>query len=110
MEITLAWIVEHLLEIVLTLVSAGALALSKYFHKQIKAYRDLVKEKEKEEFNKSVDSRLDPLYDELEDLRRYVMNLGDTEKRHLNIIVASYRYRLIALCKEFINQGYITTD
>ena len=38
------------------------------------------------------------------------MNLGDTEKRHLNIIIASYRYRLIALCKEFINKGYITTD
>lgn len=38
------------------------------------------------------------------------MNLGDTEQRHLNIIIASYRYRLIALCKEFINQGYITTD
>ena len=110
MEITLAWIVEHLLEIILTLVSTGALALCKYFHKQIKAYRNLVKENEKEEFNKSVDSRLDPLYDELEELRRYVMNLGDTEKHHLNVIVASYRYRLIALCKEFINQGYITTN
>jgi hypothetical protein len=28
----------------------------------------------------------------------------------MNLIIASYRYRLIQLCKAFLSQGYITTS
>lgn len=30
------------------------------------------------------------------------------EKTHMNLIIASYRFRLVQLCKGFLAQGYIT--
>ena len=102
------WLGEHLLEIALGLVSAGALALSKNFHKQIKSYREIVRQNEEEKLDKKIDSKLDPLWADLEELRQYIITVGDSEKKHMNVIISSYRYRLIQLCKQFINQGYIT--
>jgi hypothetical protein len=80
----------------------------KYFHKQIKSYREIVRQNEEEKLEKKIDSKLDPLWADLEELRQYIITVGDTEKKHMNVIISSYRYRLIQLCKQFINQGYIT--
>jgi len=34
----------------------------------------------------------------------------DLEESHLRIILSSYRYRLMSLCKQYIKQGYITPE
>jgi hypothetical protein len=43
------WLAAHILEIILGLVSAGALALCKYFHSQMKKFKAYTKEKSQEE-------------------------------------------------------------
>lgn len=104
------FIAEHLVEIFFGLVSAGALAACKRFHKQIKDYKALLEEKEDNELKETIDSRLEPIQQELEDLRKYVRETREIEKSHINLIIASYRFRLIQLCKIYLKQGYMTPE
>ena len=55
-----------------------------------------------------VEEKLEPIYEELEALRTYIRETESIEKVHMSLIIASYRFRLIQLCKEFIRQEYLT--
>ena len=104
------FIAEHLIEIFFGLVSAGALAFCKYTHKQMKNYRRLLEEQENQRLEETIESRLEPILVEIEELRKYIRDVGQVEKSHMDLIVSSYRFRLIQLCKEFIRQGYMTQN
>ena len=109
-----AILAEWGLEILFGLISAIVLGYAKYKGDKLKKERDdarqLVEEKKKQEMEKSIEVKLEPIYEELEELRRYIRETKDIEKSHMNLIVASYRFRLIQLCKGFLNQGYMTMD
>lgn len=105
-----AFISEHVLEIVLGLISAGALAFCKYLHTQMKNYKRLVDEEEKESLEVTIEERLEPIYHELEELRKYIREVGIVEKNHIDLIISSYKYRLVQLCKQFTKQGYMTQE
>ena len=109
-----AILAEWGLEILFGLISAIILGYAKYKGDKLKKERDeakqLVEEKKKQEMEKSIEVKLEPIYEELEELRRYIRETKDIEKSHMNLIVASYRFRLIQLCKGFLNQGYMTMD
>lgn len=98
----------HVIEIIFALISAGALAFCKYMHSQMKNYKKLLEEKETDELQTFVDSKIEPIQHEIEELRAYIRELGTAEKANLTLILSSYRFRLIQLCKEFLRQGYIT--
>ena len=55
-----------------------------------------------------VEEKLEPIYEELEALRTYIRETESIEKVHMSLIIASYRFRLIQLCREFIRQEYLT--
>ena len=99
---------NHLVEILFGLIAAGALAFCKYLHSQIKNYKTLLDEKKDERMETAIDERLEPIVAEIEELRKYIRDVGQVEKHHMDLIVSSYRFRLVQLCKEFIRQGYIT--
>ena len=105
-----AFIADHLIEIFFGLVSAGALAFCKYMHKQMKNYRRLLEEQEDQQLEHTIESRLEPIMLEIEELRKYIRDVGQVEKTHMDLIVSSYRFRLVQLCKEFIRQGYMTQN
>lgn len=104
----LVFITEHLLEIVFGLISAGALAFCKYMHKQMKNYKSLLEEKEDLQLEETIEARIEPIKMEIEELRKYVREVGNVEKYHMDLIISSYRFRLVQLCREFIRQGYMT--
>ena len=104
----LAFLTEHIVEIVFGLISAGALALCKFMHSETKNYRKMLREKEAEAFDEKIEVKLEPIRQELEDLRAYIRRTNEIEKSHLELIIASYRFRLIQLCKGFLHQGYVT--
>lgn len=106
----LVFITEHLLEIIFGLISAGALAFGKYAFSQMKNYKKLLEEKQNEEVEELIDNRLEPILNELEELRKYVRNTDVMNKNHLDLIISSYKFRLIQLCKEYIRQGYLTQN
>lgn len=109
-----ALLTEWGLEILFALISAVVLGYAKYKGDKLKKERDearqLIEEKKKQEMERSIETKLEPIYEELEELRRYIRETKDIEKSHMNLIVASYRFRLIQLCKGFLNQGYMTMD
>lgn len=106
----LTFVTKHLLEIFFGLVSAGALAFCKYLHNQLKNYKKLLEENKDTELEKTIDSRIEPIQKEIEELRKYVMETKDIEKNHMQLIISSYKFRLVQLCKAYIKQGYMTQD
>ena len=106
----LTFVTEHLVEILFGLVSAGALAFCKYLHSQLKNYKKLLAESKDTELEKTIDSRIEPIQEEIEELRKYIIETKSIETSHLELIVSSYKFRLVQLCKEYIKQEYITQD
>lgn len=104
------FLIEHLTEIIFGLISAGALAFCKYMHSQLKNYKKMLNDKQEEEFLESIDNKIEPIQHEIEELREYIRKVGQVEKDHMNLIIASYRFRLVQLCKIFIKQGFMTQD
>ena len=102
------WLAAHLLEILLGLVSAGALALCKYFHSQVKKFKALNKEKSQEEIVALVQEEIKPIIKEIHSLEEQVTNLANKESKDVQAIVTSYKFRLIQLCTKYMKQGYIT--
>jgi hypothetical protein len=51
-----------------------------------------------------------PLATELGNLQAEVLALKAEEKEHIDIILGSYKFRLIYLCKVYIRQQYMTQD
>ena len=109
-----AFLAEWGLELLLGLVSAIVMGYAKFkgdkLKKDLDEAKKLTEEKKKQEVEDSIENHLEPIYQELEDLRKYIRETKDIEKSHMNLIIASYRFRLVQLCKGFLNQGYMTMD
>lgn len=78
--------------------------------KELQTAKDLAAEKERHQIENTIEAHLEPVYQELDDLRKYVQEKGELEQSHTNLIIASYRFRLIQLCKGFLAQGYLTSS
>ena len=105
-----AFITEHILEILFCLISAGALAFCRYLYKQLMAYKKMLQEKENNDIVELIDEKLKPIVEDIEELRTYIRKIEDKERQDLTLIIASYRFRLVQLCKIYIKQGYMTQD
>ena len=106
----IAWITENTLEIFLTLLTTGALGLCAWFGRQIKNYKVLLKEEEEEKTREMIEEEIQPILAELEELRKYINNFEVRETTHVQLIISSWRYRLIQLCKIYQKQGFMTLD
>ena len=57
-----------------------------------------------------IEEKLKPVVEDIEELRRYIRRIENKENQDLTLIIASYRFRLVQLCKMYIKQGYMTQD
>lgn len=105
-----AFIADHLIEIFFGLVSAGALAFCKRTYKQMNDYKRLLEEQERSTFETLIDNKIIPVKEEINVLHKEFDNFKEMENHHLTIIVSSYRYRLLQLCKDCLAQKYMTPD
>lgn len=104
-------------EILFGLISAAVMGWAKWHGDKLKKEKLQAEENAKiiaeqqldNKINSHIEIELEPVYQELEDLRKYCRENENLEKSHMALIVASYRFRLIQLCKGFLNQGFITT-
>lgn len=88
-------------------ILTGCLA---YFVKEAKNYKKLLEEQREEGFRQLIHEEIKPLEKDLGELRAKLLEVGETEKHHIEIIQGSYKFRLIHLCKTYIRQQYITQD
>lgn len=105
-------------QIVLSLVIA---ILTYFLNKNIKAreeqnkhFQELLQAEQDTSIREEIEVQLDPIYKELEDIRKRILSLQDKEiedhkesNENFQIILASYKYRLTQLCKELLNQGFM---
>ena len=105
-------------EILFGLISAAVIGYAKWKNSQIMKEKEiaeqnaatLAEQKLDAKIENKIDIELEPVFQELEDLRKYCRDNENMEKSHMILIVASYRFRLIQLCKGFLAQGYITAS
>lgn len=102
------WIAENWSKILLSLVTSGALGICAWLWAQVKNYKKLLDEKENDKMEEAIEEKLAPVLHEIEELRAYIRNVDTLNTHHLNLIIASYRYRLVQLCKIYLKQGYLT--
>lgn len=114
----LAFLSEWGSEIVLSLVIA---MLTYYFkkgdkekEKQVAHYQELLEAERNGKTEAMIEAQLEPIYKELEDIRKRVLALSDKENADVrkidesfDLIIASYKYRLVQLCRELLNQGFM---
>ena len=98
------------IELVMSLITAGALAFCKYMYSQMKNYKKLLEEKDHNELNDEIDKKLEPIIQEIEELRKYIREVDVNENNRINLIISSYKFRLIQLCQIYLHQGYMTND
>lgn len=102
------------MEILFALISAGVLGYAKFktreLRHQLHEAERLAAEQEKQHIEDTIEIHLEPVYQELEELRKYIRETENIEKSHMSLIIASYRFRLVQLCKGFLAQGYITAS
>lgn len=111
-----AFLAEWGTEILFGLISATVMGWAKWHGDKLKKEKIQAEENAKiiaeqkldEKIDDKIDIELEPIFQELEDLRQYCRDNENLEKSHMNLIVASYRFRLIQLCKGFLRQEYIT--
>lgn len=104
----LEFITTHLLEIIFGLISAGALAFCKYLYSKMKNYKKLIEEKENSTLDDTIENHIEPIRQEIEELRKYVLKSNTVANKHMDLILASYRFRLTQLCKAYIQQGFMS--
>lgn len=105
-------------EILFGLISAAVIGFAKWKNGQLMRAKEqaernaatLAEQKLDAKIDEHIEVELEPILQELEDLRQYCRDNENLEKSHMNLIVASYRFRLIQLCKGFLNQGFMTPE
>lgn len=103
-------------EIIFGLISTAVIGYAKFKNDKLKQAKDeaeknaatLAEQKLEEKIDSRVEVELGPILQELEDLRKYCRDNENAEKTHMALIIASYRFRLVQLCKGFLAQGFIT--
>lgn len=105
-----AFIAQHFIEIFFGLISAGLLAFCRYIYTQMKMYQKLAEEKKDEQLEELIEEHIAPIKEDLNNLRSFVLEEKKSSERYIEIILASYRFRLIQLCQSFLKQGYMTSE
>ena len=127
------------LELLFALISAGTLAFCRHLWKQNKELGRLQKEEENKKYRQMIIDEIEPIIEELgraeEEIKlikskgaQTINGLEDAERasheemykdlkkiqaeneRRFALILNSYKFRLIQLCKLHLKDGYITTE
>lgn len=133
------FITSHLLEILFGLLSAGALAFCKYLWSQNKKLKEMQKADQNRQYRDMVLDEIEPLTVELKRIQDEInehkiktskdisqlkldselthqnmyndlQHIQDGNSKNFGLIINSYKYRLIQLCKSHIKDGYISAS
>lgn len=107
-----AFLAQWGLELILSIISAIIIGYLKWNSSKLKqkieeAEKYAQGQKEKE-VTTSIEVRTKPLYDELENLRAYVRDNEIKSDAMWKLVIDSYKFRLVELCKEHLHEGHMT--
>ena len=99
-----------ILGIATSVITAGAISFCTYMWRQVQKYKRLLDKEETQQVDEHIEEKLQPIIDDMEELRNYVREVDKEEKHKIRLIVQSYRYRLSQLCRIYLKQGYMTFE
>ena len=134
-----ALLTKYGLELIFGLISAGTLAFCKYLWGKNKELEKLQKEDENRKYRQMIINEIEPILDELAKAEDDIKHLdtdvqasiaalkaaADIEHKHMykdleriqgnndrnfNLIINSYKFRLIQLCKSHLRDNFITEE
>lgn len=95
--VSLAFIAEHWVSLIFGLISTGAVAYCRFLYKKFKQYEQIQEEQDKEKIEAMIEEKVQPL-----------KKMHDETMHNFIAIRDSYRYRLVELCKIYLERGSIT--
>lgn len=108
------WGTEIILSLIITMLGYFLKRSADDRRKQNEHYQQLVQDEHDEQTEHQIEVHLEPIYKELEDIRKRILDISEKEDKdqirndkNFDLIIASYRYRLVQLCKQFRQQGYM---
>lgn len=108
------WGTEIILSLIITMLGYFLKRSANDRREQEKRFQQLLQNERNEEIDNQIEVHLEPVYQDLEDIRKRIFEIGDKENQDLkninknfDLIIASYKYRLIQLCKQFRRQGFM---
>jgi hypothetical protein len=126
------FISDYALELICTLITTATLGYAKHLHSQKKRFEQILQEDQNRRYRQMILDEIDPIVEELRrlndkvtsavaDLRAEATNahtqmyqdLEQVTKRNdknLELIINSYKFRLIQLCKTHLRDGWISQD
>lgn len=104
------FIAKYWLEFLFSIIVAVLGIIQRKLQKELKAYKTLVRKEQQEKLEQQIDLKLEPILEDIEEIRKHVTERDLENDTKINLIVSSYRFRLIQLCKIYLKQGYITTE
>ena len=108
------WGSEIILSLVIAILTYYFKKIDKEKDRKLEHYQKLLQQEKDEQTDYMIEEKLTPIYEELEEIRKRLLSLGDKEQNDIKkidenfkLIIASYKYRLVQLCKELLNQGFM---
>jgi hypothetical protein len=126
------FILAHLAEIIFGLVSAGALAYCKHLYNQKLKLEEAAKADQNRQYRQMIIDEIEPIIEEIHRVQKssedkinalkeyHIEDMGATEHeiellkkkndKNMEMIISSYKFRLIQLCKTHLRDKSITQD
>lgn len=102
------FLIDYGTEILFSVTGVIITTLSAALIQRARQYKKLKQEMEQKRAEEWIEGKLDPIWHELEEIRAYVRKTEVLEETRIALIVSSYKFRLIQLCKGIIAKGYMT--
>lgn len=106
----LDFLAQHLFELIMSLITAGALGLCGWFHQQTTNYQKLLKKQEDEHIKVLIADQIKPLTEEMKNIREYIESFESRETNQMNLMISYQKQNLISLCEHCLKQGYLTPE
>ena len=133
------FIIEHTIEIFFGIISASAIGYAKYLYSRNKELQRMQHEEQSRQYRQMIIDEIEPIIAELTRLKKEITDIehemelklqnvqheADLEHKNMyddlnkiqakngenfNLILNSYKFRLIQLCKDHLRDGYITEN
>lgn len=85
-------------------------AICKKTQKEFRDYKQITAEKSDAQLRVKIQDEIQPIMEGIQRLHKRIDAIEDKESDDIKIILESYKYRYVSLCKRFIEQGYLTPD
>ena len=70
----------------------------------------MLEEQDQKETIRVVSEQIKPIYEKLDQLSKRIDEYDEEHKYQIEVIVESYKYRLITLCKAYLERGHISPE